>query len=48
MLAPLVLLAVHGKLPRWLGILQAVALVEQLVETVTVFGHTGFTARAVR
>jgi hypothetical protein len=44
MLAPLVLLAVHGKLPRWLGILQAVALVEQLVETVTVFGHTGFTA----
>jgi len=44
MLAPVVLLALRGKLPRWLGILLAVALVEQLAETVTVFGHTGFTA----
>jgi hypothetical protein len=44
MLAPIVLLALRGKLPRWLGILQGIALTEQLIETVTVFGHTGFTA----
>jgi hypothetical protein len=44
MLAPVVLLALRGTLPRWLGILQALTLLEQLIETVTVDGHTGFTA----
>jgi hypothetical protein len=44
MLAPVVLLAMRGKLPGWLGILLAAALIEQLIETVTVFGHTGFTS----
>lgn len=32
------------RLPRWVGILAIVALVEQAVETVTVFGTSGFTA----
>jgi hypothetical protein len=31
-------------LPRWLTVLGVIALVEQLVETVTVFGRTGFLA----
>ena len=31
-------------LPRWLGVITAVALVEQVVETVTVFGERGFLA----
>ena len=44
MLAPVVLLALRGKLPRWLGILLAVALIEQLIETVTIYGQSGFTA----
>src|SRR3981189_1011234 len=44
MLAPVVLLAVRGKLPRWLCILLAVALIEQLIETVTIYGQSGFTA----
>jgi hypothetical protein len=30
--------------PRWLGVLGAVAAVEQLIETVTIFGKTGFIA----
>jgi hypothetical protein len=46
MLAPVVLLALRGEagLPRWLGIVGAVALVEQLIETVTIFGRHGFIA----
>jgi hypothetical protein len=46
MLAPVVLLALGGRagLPRWLGIVSAVALVEQLVETITIFGKHGFIA----
>jgi hypothetical protein len=46
MLAPVVVAAVRGDLdlPRWLTVLGVVALVEQVVETITVFGHTGFTA----
>jgi hypothetical protein len=43
MIAPTVYLAWHGDLPRWLGAIAAIALVEQLVETVTVFGKNGFT-----
>jgi hypothetical protein len=34
----------HGRLPRWVGMLAAVAFVEQAVETVTVFGRSGFIA----
>ncbi len=46
MLAPVVVAVARGALdlPRWLAVLGVVALVEQIVETVTVFGHTGFTA----
>jgi hypothetical protein len=33
-----------GRLPRWLGVLAAVAVIEQTVETVTVFGTSGFIA----
>jgi apolipoprotein N-acyltransferase len=46
MLAPVTLLALRGAagLPRWLGVLGAVALAEQLVETVTIFGRHGFIA----
>ena len=44
MIAPVTLLAFRGSsLPRWLGILGAVAFVEQAIETVTIFGSTGFT-----
>ncbi|MDX6584793.1 MAG: hypothetical protein QOI10_3977, partial [Solirubrobacterales bacterium] len=31
-------------LPRWLGVVGAVALAEQTIETVTIFGQTGFIA----
>jgi len=46
MLAPVVLLSFGASavLPRWLGIVGAVALTEQVIETVTVFGQDGFTA----
>ena len=45
MIAPVTLLALSGRagLPRWLGVLGAVAVVEQAVETVTIFGRSGFT-----
>ena len=46
MLAPVVLLSwgKHPVLPRWLGVVGAVALVEQAVESVvTIFGESGFT-----
>lgn len=45
MMAPVTLLALQGRagLPRWLGVLGAVAFVEQAIETVTIFGSTGFT-----
>jgi hypothetical protein len=43
-LAPLVVAAFGSTpvLPRWVGLISAVALVEQLVETVTIFGDHGF------
>lgn len=46
MIAPVTLLALRGAagLPRWLGVIAAVALAEQLVETVTIFGRHGFIA----
>lgn len=45
MIAPVTLLALrgHAGLPRWLGVVGAVAFAEQAVETVTIFGSTGFT-----
>ncbi len=46
MLAPVVLLALRGGagLPRWLGFVAGVAVVEQLIETITIFGRHGFIA----
>lgn len=44
MMAPVTVLAFRGDvLPRWLGVLGLVAFVEQSIETVTIFGSTGFT-----
>ena len=38
-------LALRGEagLPRWLGVVGLVACTEQLVETITIFGSSGFT-----
>jgi apolipoprotein N-acyltransferase len=45
MLAPVALLGLGGgALPRWLGAVAAVALAEQLIETITIFGRHGFIA----
>jgi hypothetical protein len=45
MLAPVVLLALRGEgLPRWLGVVGGVAVAEQLIETITIFGRHGFIA----
>jgi len=45
MMGPVTLLVLQGRagLPWWLGVLGAVAFVEQAIETVTIFGSTGFT-----
>ena len=44
MMAPVTLLALRGDvLPRWLGVLGMVAFVEQSIETITIFGSSGFT-----
>ena len=45
MIAPVTLLALQGRagLPKWLGVLGAIAFVEQAIETITIFGSTGFT-----
>jgi len=44
MMAPVTLLALRGRaqLPLWLGVLGAVAFLEQATETITIFGATGF------
>jgi hypothetical protein len=46
MLGPVAVLGLReeGGIPRWLGVVAAVALAEQLVETITIFGHDGFIA----
>jgi apolipoprotein N-acyltransferase len=46
MLAPVALLGLRsgGTLPRWLGAVAAIALAEQLIETITIFGRHGFIA----
>src|SRR3954463_8991353 len=46
MLTPVVFAALGPErlLPRWLGYLAAVAVAEQLVETLTIFGKSGFMA----
>ena len=45
MMAPVTLLALGRRcgLPRWLGALGLLAFVEQAIETITIFGSTGFT-----
>ena len=45
MIAPVTLLALRRQsiLPKWLGILGLIAFAEQALETVTIFGSTGFT-----
>jgi hypothetical protein len=45
LIAPVTLLALRGRagLPFWLGVLGAVAFAEQAIETITIFGSTGFT-----
>lgn len=45
MMAPVTLLALRGRagLPSWLGVLGSVAFAEQAIETITIFGSTGFT-----
>jgi hypothetical protein len=44
-MAPVTLLALQGHvgLPWWLGAWGVVAFAEQAVETITIFGSTGFT-----
>src|SRR5262249_13341308 len=44
-MAPVTLLALRGEagLPRWLGLLGAVSCAEQVIETITIFGESGFT-----
>ena len=46
MLAPVVVLGLRrdAVLPRWVGVIAAVAVAEQLIETITIFGRHGFIA----
>jgi hypothetical protein len=46
MLAPVAAAVLAGRtgLPRWVGLVAAVAVVEQLIETLTIFGKDGFFA----
>ena len=45
MMAPVTLLALRGQagLPSWLGVLGVIAIAEQAIETITIFGSKGFT-----
>jgi hypothetical protein len=46
MMAPVCVLAIGGRngLPRWLGVYGAVAIAEQAMEMITIFGERGFLA----
>ena len=46
MLSPIALLAFHEEagLPRWLAVISGITVAEQLIETVTIFGRSGFIA----
>lgn len=46
MLAPVTVLALRGQalFPRWLGVVTGIAVLEQLIETITIFGRQGFIA----
>ena len=46
MLAPVAVLSFQRRagLSPWLGIVSVIAIVEQAIETITIFGHRGFTA----
>jgi hypothetical protein len=45
MIGPVTLLGLLGqsRIPRWLGVLGLIAFLEQAVETITIFGSSGFT-----
>jgi hypothetical protein len=45
MMAPVTLLAIRRQegLPLWLGLVGALAIAEQAIETITIFGSSGFT-----
>jgi hypothetical protein len=44
MMAPVTILGLRGEtVPRWLGALGLIAFLEQSLETVTIFGSTGYT-----
>jgi hypothetical protein len=45
MIAPVTLLSLRGDghLPKWLGFLGVATVIEQAIETLTIFGSTGFT-----
>ncbi len=45
MIAPVTILALNSRagLPRWIGVWGLIAVVEQALETITIFGSTGFT-----
>jgi hypothetical protein len=43
MSAPVTVVALRGGLPRWLGVVGVVAFAEQAIETMTIFGSSGFT-----
>ncbi len=44
MMAPVIWLALRGQrgIPRWLGVIGLIAFTEQAIETLTIFGSTGF------
>jgi hypothetical protein len=47
LLAPIAILGLQGGhrgIPRWLGVVSAIALIEQLIESITIFGQHGFLA----
>jgi hypothetical protein len=44
MIAPVTVIALRGgRLPRWLAVVGVIAFAEQAIETITIFGSSGFT-----